>query len=177
MELQDPFGGHLGDILGNEVVSIGTGLVRDVLPQTSLMMALGLFVFALKTLPYQQLQRQTSWRHPSNSRIGKRPTRQYLGPGDDDITLTGTLYPELTGGRVSLAMIRTMASTGKSWPLIRGDGNVYGVFVIENVDETGSIFFPDGEPRKIDFSLKLTRVDDEDIDMLGSVTSQLQAML
>lgn len=142
-----------------------------------MMMALGLFVFATATLPYQQLQRTTSWRHPSNSRLGRRPARQFLGPGDDSITLSGTLYPELTGGRVSLAMVRAMAETGRAWPLIEGSGAFYGLWVIESVDETGSVFFADGSARKIDFSLKLARVDDEQVDMLGSVTSSLLALL
>ncbi len=142
-----------------------------------MMMALGLFVFATQTLPYQQLQRTTSWRHPSNSRLGMRPARQFIGPGDDSITLSGTLYPELTGGRVSLAMVRAMAETGRAWPLIEGSGAFYGLWVIESIDETGSVFFADGSARKIDFSLKLERVDDEQVDMLGSVTSSLLAML
>lgn len=142
-----------------------------------MMMALGLFVFATATLPYQQLQRTTSWRHPSNSRLGTRPARQFLGPGDDSITLSGTLYPELTGGRVSLAMVRAMAETGRAWPLIEGSGAFYGLWVIESIDETGSVFFADGSARKIDFSLKLARVDDEQVDMLGSVTSSLLALL
>lgn len=142
-----------------------------------MMMALGLFVFATQTLPYQQLQRTTSWRHPSNSRLGMRPARQFMGPGDDSITLSGTLYPELTGGRVSLAMVRAMAETGMSWPLIEGSGAFYGLWVIESIDETGSVFFSDGSARKIDFSLKLARVDDEQVDMLGSVTSSLLALL
>lgn len=142
-----------------------------------MMMALGLFVFATATLPYQQLQRTTSWRHPSNSRLGLRPARQFVGPGDDSITLSGTLYPELTGGRVSLAMVRAMAETGRAWPLIEGSGAFYGLWVIESVDETGSVFFADGSARKIDFSFKLARVDDEQVDMLGSVTSSILAML
>lgn len=142
-----------------------------------MMMALGLFVFATATLPYQQLQRTTSWRHPSNSRLGLRPARQFMGPGDDSITLSGTLYPELTGGRVSLAMVRAMAETGRAWPLIEGSGAFYGLWVVESIDETGSVFFADGSARKIDFSLKLERVDDEQVDMLGSVTSSLLAML
>jgi phage protein U len=143
-----------------------------------MMMALGLFVFATATLPYQQLQRTTSWRHPSNSRLGLRPARQFMGPGDDSITLSGTLYPELTGGRVSLAMVRAMAETGKAWPLIEGSGAFYGLWVVESIDETGSVFFADGSARKIDFSLKLARKDDEAVDnMLGSISSSLLAML
>jgi len=125
-----------------------------------MMMALGLFIFELRTAPYQQLQRHTQWRHPSNSRVGQRPARQFIGPGEDSITLTGTLFPEVTGGRVSLAMLRGMADTGKAWPLIEGSGLIYGEYVIEDMNETRSLFFSDGAARQIDFSLKLARTDD-----------------
>jgi len=141
------------------------------------MMALGLFVFALGTVPYQQLQRQRQWRHPSSSRIGRRPARQFVGPGDDTITLSGMLYPEITGGKVSMALLATMADTGKAWPLIEGSGTVYGLYVIEELSETGTVFFPDGSPRKIEFSITLKRIDDDRLDLLGAVTSSLLALL
>lgn len=146
------------------------------LPQISMMMALGLYVFGLHTVPYQQLQRQLSWRHPSVSRVGKRPARQFTGPGDDSITLSGVLYPELTGGKISLMALTAMADEGKSWPLIEGTGLFYGLFVIEEVSQTDSVFFPDGSPRKIEFSLKLTRVDDEP-NLLGQVSHNLLSLL
>lgn len=146
------------------------------LPQVSMMMALGLFVFSLHTVPYQQLQRQMSWRHPSVSRVGRRPARQFTGPGDDVITLSGVLYPELTGGKISLAALQSMAAEGKAWPLIEGTGIYYGLFVIEDISQTDSLFFADGAPRKIEFSMKLTRVDDEP-DLLGQITSSLLNLL
>jgi len=40
---------------------------------TTMMMALGMFVFSLRTAAYQELQRQTDWRHASNNRIGAAP--------------------------------------------------------------------------------------------------------
>jgi len=144
---------------------------------SSVMMALGLFVFGLDTVPYQQLQRQSTWRHPTTSRVGKRPARQFIGPGDDNITLSGTLYPEITGGKVTLAMLRYMAETGKAWPLLEGTGYFYGLFAIEDISETGSIFFADGSARKIDFSIKLGRVDEDVPDIVGIVTNELMALL
>lgn len=167
----------LQDLVGNSVVSAAVGALRTLLPPVSMMMALGLFVFGLHTAPYQQLQRQTQWRHPSSSRIGRRPARQFVGPGDDTITLSGTLYPEITGGKVSLALLRTMADTGKAWPLIEGSGTVYGLYVIEDLSETKALFFADGSARKIEFSIKLTRIDDDRIDLLGEATSSLMALL
>lgn len=146
------------------------------LPQISLMMILGLFPFGMKTTPYQQLQKQLSWRHPSTSRVGARPARQFVGPGDYTITLSGVLYPELTGGKISLMALELMADTGKAWPLIEGTGLYYGLFVIEEMSQTDSVFFPDGAPRKIEFSMKLTRVDD-DPNMLGILSNKLLGAL
>lgn len=146
------------------------------LPQVSTMMALGLYVFSLHTVPYQQLQRATNWRHPSTSRVGRRPARQFVGQGDDTITLSGVLYPEITGGKISLAALQAMADDGKAWPLIEGTGVMYGLFVIEEISQTHTFFFPDGAARKIEFSLKLTRTD-SDPNLLGQVTDKLRGLL
>jgi phage protein U len=70
-----------------------------------------------------------------------------------------------------------MADTGKAWPMIEGSGTVYGLYVIEEMSETGSLFFADGSARKIDFSMKLARIDDDRIDLLGAITSSLLALL
>ncbi len=131
-----------------------------------MMMTLGMFVFEVKSLPYQQLQRSTQWRHPSQNRVGQRPAYQYLGPGEDRITLSGTLLPELTGGRMTLGDVRIMADEGKAWPLIEGSGQVYGFWCVTDVQETNSVFFRDGVPRKIDFTIQLVRVDDSDFQAL-----------
>lgn len=126
-----------------------------------MMMALGDFVFELRGAAYQDFQRQTEWRHASQSRIGQRPASQFLGPGPDTITLSGTLLPELTGGRATLDELRAMGDRGEAWPLVEGSGRIYGLHKIRSVSETATVFFPDGVPRKIEFSLVLERVDDE----------------
>lgn len=135
-----------------------------------MMAALGMFVFKLDTAPFQKLQRTTNWRWATNSRIGKRPSYQSLGPGEDAITLSGVLLPEITGGRTSLDALRTMADSGMAWTLIDGEGYIYGLWVIESVTEDRSEFFKDGAARKIEFSLAIKRADDSNIDKLGSLT-------
>jgi phage protein U len=134
-----------------------------------MMMALGLFVFGMHTVAYQELQRQTDWRHPSTSRVGTNPARQFLGRGDDTITLPGVLVSGLAGTQISLDTLRTMADTGKAWPLIEGTGRIYGIYVIESISETRSYFFKDGAARRIEFTLTLQRVDDSDLDVLGGI--------
>lgn len=142
-----------------------------------MMMALGLFVFMRSTLPYQEFQRQTDWRHPTNSRVGARPASQFVGVGDDKITLGGVLLPEIAGSRLSLDLLRLMADAGEAWPLIEGTGRIHGLFVVENLSETGTVFFSDGAPRRIEFSLGLRRVDDGLVDMLGSVLGAVRSLL
>lgn len=146
------------------------------IPQIHMLMALGLFVFGMQTAPYQQLQRQVTWRHPANGRVGARPARQFAGRGDELITLSGVLYPEITGGKISLAALEAMADEGMAWPLVEGTGWVYGLFVIEELSTTSSEFHPDGSAQKIEFSIKLARTDDEP-SLLGIVGKQLLGLL
>ncbi len=136
-----------------------------------MMLALGMFVFSLHTAAYQEMQRQTDWRHPSSSRVGAQPARQFLGRGDDAITLPGVILPELAGSALSLDALRLMADTGKAWPMVEGSGRIYGLWVIESLSETRTLFFRDGTPRRIEFSLSLKRIDDGLVDMLGVATS------
>lgn len=142
----------------------------------SAMAVLGPFVFGLSTAAYQSMQHEYAQRHPSNSRVGARPARQHIGPDDELITLPGVLLPELTGGRNALSVLRYMSETGKAWPLLDGTGNFYGMFVIESISQTHSYFFPDGAPRRTEYTLKLARVDDDDVDQIASVLQAGRAM-
>ncbi|MCH7317956.1 MULTISPECIES: phage tail protein [Acinetobacter] len=134
-----------------------------------MMMVLGLFVFSLRTASYEELQRVTSWRHPSNSRIGNTPAYQFTGKGEDTITLKGTTYHELTHSRVTLDQIRAMADTGKAYTLIEGTGKIYGLVIIESLDETKTYFFKDGAARKTDFTITLKVIKEWQPTLMGSL--------
>lgn len=142
-----------------------------------MMLALGMFVFMRQTLPYQAMQRDADYRWPSNSRVGKRDAFQFLGVGEEKITLSGMLYPELTGGKLTMTTVRLMAEEGRAWPLLDGTGTIYGMYVINNVSESGSVFFPDGTPRKIDFTLSLTRVDESLAALYGDIGKQAESLI
>lgn len=134
-----------------------------------MMMSLGQFVFSLNTLAFDELKRQTTWRHPSNSRVGQRPARQFVGPGDDLINLTGVQVPEFMGSRQSLPQLRDMADSGRAWALVDAVGGVFGAWVIESISETGSVFVAQGVPRRVSFDLSLAKVDDKMADASGGV--------
>ena len=133
------------------------------------MMCLGLFVFELDSVPYQSAQQQMGWRHPANARVGLIPARQYLGRDDESITFSGVLYPEISGGEVSLAMLRAMADAGKAYVLIDGTGLLLGLFTIESIDVTRTVFFKNGAARRLEFSLSLKRVDDDAVKPIADL--------
>lgn len=125
------------------------------------MMVYGMFVFELKTLPHQQLQQNKTWRHVKNERINRSASWQYIGAGEDQITLSGVLYPEITGGEVSLSVLTTQAYTGRPWPLIDGVGRIYGMYVITGLKTTRSELDRYGKAKKIEFSISFQRCDED----------------
>lgn len=124
------------------------------------LMALGMFLFELGSLPFDELQRRMDWRHARSPRIRARDATQFVGPGDETVSLSGAVYAELSNGSVSLDDLRAMANTGEAWPLVAGSGRVYGNFVITAIDERQAYLLPDGTPRRIDFGIDLLGVDD-----------------
>lgn len=124
-----------------------------------MMMALGMFVFELPNLVFQELQRKTAWRHPEQGRLGVRPATQFAGPDNDRITLSGVLLPGVSGRRQALADLRAMGDDGGPWPLVSGEGEIMDYWVIESLDETQTLFFQDGAARKSDFTLSLKQAD------------------
>ena len=124
-----------------------------------MLMCYGLFVFGVLTAPFDQASRATAWRWAVNNRTGNEPAYQFVGRGEDQITLTGILMPEYSGGPISLTMLREMAERGEPYLLMRGTGEVLGYWLIESLNETRSELLPDGQAMKIEFQLVLKRYD------------------
>ncbi|MFM0244253.1 phage tail protein [Paraburkholderia sediminicola] len=128
-----------------------------------MLMSLDQFVFGLNTASFHELQRRTSWKHPTTARVGARNARQYTGQGDDTITLTGLLTPNQFGTLQSLVTLRSMANAGDAYVLVDGAGRVYGAFIIEGINEGQTLHMQDGTPRRVEFTIELARVDDSDV--------------
>jgi len=69
-----------------------------------------------------------------------------------------------------------MADQGRAWSLIDGGGTIYGMFVIESVNETHAEFFADGSARSIDFTISLLRVDESLSAMFGDLRTQADGL-
>ncbi len=136
-----------------------------------MLMSLGQFIFKTSTLAFQEIQRQRSWSYAENAVAYGRPKKQFTGAGEDSITLPGLIYEEYGfGTRFALDELASMADTGQGFVLMDGSGYLYGVYVINSIDETKSVLMDNGVPRKVDYTLKLSRTDDERIETQSSPT-------
>ena len=130
---------------------------------------LGFFVFHTATIPYHGIDRSQSWRHPHKSIIGSDspPPSQYTGKEPDTITIQAELRPEVTGGDMSINLLRSMADGGKPWPLILGTGQLLGSYVITDIQDKQSQLMYDGKARAISFSMSLKKVSDHAFGLEG----------
>lgn len=148
--------------------------MADSTAQPSRLMALGMFVFELRTAPFEQIARHAAWRWAGKERAGGPPAHQYVGRGDETLTIDGVLMPELTGGGKQIDTLRKMADEGKAWILLSGEGAEIGKYFIEQVEDKSSRFLSNGAPRKIEFSLSLKRYwEDEQTAEGGTGASML----
>ena len=126
-----------------------------------IMMVLGAYFFSIDTAAYQDLVRTNEYRWPSQDRITRKPALQYVGPGHETICLNGVIYPEYKGGLYQMELLRAEAGLDVPQLLVDGTGLVWGKYVIERIEETKTVFFSDGTPRKIEFKLDLRRYGDD----------------
>ena len=142
-----------------------------------MMMCLGQFVFSLDTLAYQEFKRQTEWKHPSTPRVGAKDAKQYTGPGDDTITLSGWFAPEFNGSPLAINILRAMGDTGNAWVLVEGTGRIYGQWVIKSLSEGRQHIQANGAGKRIEFTIVLECVDNSVNSAISSVIDKANQYL
>ncbi|WP_246534520.1 phage tail protein [Aliiroseovarius lamellibrachiae] len=133
------------------------------------MMALGAFRFGMANGAYQEFNRSTPHRWSKVNRIGRAPALQYGGPGTEEITISGVIYPAFRGGLRQVDGMRAKASLRAPLMMTDGLGWIWNRWVITNVDEGKSFFLADGAPRKIEFTLKLEAYGGDSTGRLGGL--------
>lgn len=123
--------------------------------------ALGLFVFELPSLPFAEATHRREWRHERAGRVGVRDASQYVGPGDELVTLNGVLAPGVVGSYGAIDTIVEMGDSGDVFEFVDGTGRVWGSFVIVGLDTRRRHLMIDGAPRMIDFAIDLRRVSSD----------------
>ena len=122
-------------------------------------MSLGLFIFMLPTIGFRALKHKRDVRYAANERIGAPDAWQWIGPGEERISLSGDTAYGINHPSLSYSLLNKMMQAGRSYPLIDGLGNVYGQYIILNLDVDKTGFRKFGQARKTDFTIDLQRVD------------------
>lgn len=136
------------------------------MPNPTINATLGSFGFAITTAMFQELNRTTKQKWSTRGRVLLRDAHQHLGPGDDTLEIPGYIMPAFCGASspFSLDTLRSMQKKGIAYDFIllshRGMvGDLKGQWIILEVEERQSEFFG-AAPQRIDFSIKIKRVDD-----------------
>ncbi|XPV77923.1 MAG: phage tail protein [Desulfovibrio sp.] len=124
---------------------------------SKVMMKLGPLTFSLSTAAYESFQKNTAYRWESQSRFNNGPALQFCGHGEESVTLPGVIYPHFQGGLEQIDQMREVAAEGNPLLMVDGKGKLHGKWVIVSITEKQTVFFSNGTPRKMEFSLKLKR--------------------
>ena len=125
------------------------------------MMALGGYRFSLTSAAYQELRRSNAYRWQTQERLQRLPAQQFVGLGSETLDLKGIIYPHYQGGTKQLDVMRAQAGRGVPLLLVDGLGFIWGQWVILQVDETQTVMLTNGQPRKLEFQLRLARYGGE----------------
>lgn len=120
---------------------------------------LGVFKFSIDTAAYDKFNRSTKYRWAVQNRVGTSPAKQFVGKGEDTITLSGVIYPEHKGGLGQIEKIRQIAGRGKALALFfsfDGLATVNGLWCIESITEGQQYFHRNGQPRKQEFTIQIS---------------------
>ncbi|RDH42299.1 phage tail protein [Zooshikella ganghwensis] len=132
----------------------------------------GYFHFSILTAAYEDLTISDSYRWATQDRISYLPATQYLGPGLTTIALKGIIFTELNKDSYFLLdKLRNLANQGKPFVLTSGTGKLHGLYLIESITDQQSVFFSDGLPRKISFTINLKQFGGE---VCKQSTTQIQ---
>lgn len=85
---------------------------------------------------------------------------QFTGPRTDEVTISGVIFDESFGGQASLDGLREAATAGSPLMLVQGGadlGRVFGLVVIQSIDEDRSFHDAAGRPRRNAYSIKVLR--------------------
>jgi len=125
------------------------------------MLALGAYRFSIDTAAHQTLSRTSEYRWQSQDRLGREPAQQFVGAGNQTISLQGVIYPHYKGGLGQIDDLRDEAGQGVPLLLIDGMGWIYDLWVIKSISESQSALITDGRAQKIEFTVELAFYGDD----------------
>lgn len=143
------------------------------------MARLGEFQFGIDTAAFQELQRVSSYKWQGKNRIGRKPAQQFTGPDAEKITMNGVIYPHYRGGLGQIGQMRVAASRGQPQILVYAFeqvGQYCGRWCVTDIEETRTVFFDNGMPRKIEFRISLVEYGEDGVDQAAMIAANIASL-
>ncbi len=100
----------------------------------------GPHVFTVGSMSYEELRQTAQGRWEKHPIIGRRPAGQYVGPGEEPLTVRGTVYPLSMGGSEDAQVQAVLAdcSSGRVYSLVTANGDIMGSYRLERCEAVGT---------------------------------------
>lgn len=118
---------------------------------------LGYVAFEVYPFNMHELSISGSADYAAKDVIGTRKPREFTGEGDDDISISGRIFPQKFGGMDGLSALGDMMRSGTPQILVRGDGSNFGWWHITKVNEKHTYLDRSGIGKLIEFDATLIR--------------------
>ena len=135
---------------------------------------LGAIQFQVAPVNISEVSRETGSDFAAKDVMGAPRPREYVGEADERLTFAGTLFPQKFGGLSGIDALQSLARGGQPQMLMRGDGSVFGWYVIEKVTDKHSYLDVAGVGRMIEFEIEL--VKSPTAASVGSMMSTLTSL-
>ena len=89
--------------------------------------------------------------------VGAEQPLEYVGEGENAVTLNGRLFPEALGGGSGLTILHAMRASGRPQYLMRGDGRPLGWHAIMQAQTRSEYLDARGVGKVIEVSIRLRR--------------------
>ncbi|AXS39280.1 phage tail protein [Breoghania sp. L-A4] len=117
----------------------------------------GAFAFQALGFSYTDVARRLSTPWAKVAVAQRLDAQQWTGPGEDEVSIKGVLFPEEFGGGASLDGLRAAALVGVPLMLVSLGGRVFGYHTIQGIDEDRGFHDAFGAPRRNAYVIKLLR--------------------
>jgi len=101
--------------------------------------------------------RKKGYRWPAQPRVARPEALQFVGAGAETITVKGYIHPHFKGDAQHMEQIHQLADAGIPYIVLTGTGKVFGKYAITDVSENFKELMDDGRPKRVDYSITLTR--------------------
>ncbi|MGU9981445.1 phage tail protein [Phreatobacter sp. HK31-P] len=136
---------------------------------SNVLLGLGPFAFYTTWPSFQKLKHKVPIRWIGQERAGRRPAMQFLGPGEETVTIEGVFYPHALGGMDLLLGMQNAAREGQILDLAASTGEVFGPWVIKDASNDDQFFTSAGVPRKVDFTVELHAYGEDEGGFAGGI--------